>query len=57
MKVLLNCFASKMILLNILQNVAIYLFMYFVSQVAVTPRNDVFLYCRKNQISLGAYIA
>ena len=34
-----------------LQNVAIYLFTYFVSQVTVIPQNDIFLYYRKNQIS------
>ena len=49
-KIFLNYFASKLILLNILQNVAIYLFNYFVSHITVTPRN--FLYHRPNQISL-----
>ena len=36
----LNYFAMKMILLNILQNVKIYLFKYFVSYITVIPRND-----------------
>ena len=34
-----------------LQNVAIYLFKYFVSHNTVIPQNDTFLYYRTNQIS------
>ena len=52
MKIFLNYFSSKMILLNILQNFAIYLFKYFVSHIMITSRNDTFLYYRINQISL-----
>ena len=40
MESFLNYFALKMILLNILQNVAIYLLKYFVSHIMVIPRND-----------------
>ena len=36
---------------TILQNVAIYLFTCFVSQVTVIPWNDTFLYYKKNQKS------
>ena len=42
-----------MILLNILQTAAIYLFKYFVSDVIVISQNDTFLYFRTNQILLG----
>ena len=42
MKSFLNPFASKMIALNILQNVEIYL-KYFVLHIMVIPRNDTFL--------------
>ena len=49
----LNYFALKMILLNILQNVAIYLFQCFVLQITVIPRNDTLLYYKINQISLS----
>ena len=47
---------SKMILLNILENVAIYLCKYFVSHIMVIPWNDTFLYYRKNQVSLWCII-
>ena len=40
-----------MILLNISQNVAIYLFKYFVSHIIVVPRKDTFLHERTDQIS------
>ena len=46
----LNYITLKLIFLNILQNVAIYLFKYFVSHITVIPRN--FLYHMTNQISL-----
>ena len=39
--------------LNILQNVAMYLFKYFLEHIAAIPRNDTFLYHRTNQISLS----
>ena len=52
MKIFLNYLASKMILLQILQNVNNLLkFTYFVSQVTVIAQNDTFLYYKKNQIS------
>ena len=47
---------SKMILQNILENVAIYLCKYFVSHIMVIPWNDTFLYYRKNQVSLWCII-
>ena len=50
MKIFLNYFALKIILLNFPQNVAVYLFKYFVSQITVIPQNDTFLYYKKNQI-------
>ena len=49
----LNYFASKMILLNILQNVTIYSFKHFLSNITVIPQNDTFLFHRSNQISLS----
>ena len=52
MESVLNYFASKMILLNILQNVAIYLFKYFVTHIMVIPQDDTFLYYKQNQLSL-----
>ena len=52
MESVLNYFASKMILLNILQNVAIYLFKYFVAHIMVIPQDDTFLYYKQNQLSL-----
>ena len=52
MKSFWNYFASKMVLLDILQNVTIYLFKYFVSHIMIILRNDTFLYSRINQISL-----
>ena len=51
MKSFLNYFASKMILLNILQNATIYFFKYFVLHITVIPQNDTYLYHRTNQIS------
>ena len=48
----LNYFALKMILLNILQNFAIYLFWSFALHIMIISQNDTFLYCRTNQISL-----
>ena len=42
---------SKMILLNILQNGAIYLFKYFVVHTMIISGNDTFLYYKTNQIS------
>ena len=38
MKVSLDYFASKMILLNTLQNVTVYLVKYFVSHITVIPQ-------------------
>ena len=49
-------FALKMLLLGIVQNVAVYLFKYFVLPITVIPRNDTFIYYRKNQISLSCLI-
>ena len=51
-KSLLNYFASRMILLNILQDVVIYLFKYFVSHIVVIPQNDTLLCYKQNQMSL-----
>ena len=45
-------FALKMILQNILQNIAIYLFKYFVSQTMIIFLNNVFPYYKTDQISL-----
>ena len=42
----------KIILLNILQNDAIYLFKCFVLHITAIPQNETFLYYRANQISL-----
>ena len=42
-----------MILLNISQTAAIYLFKYFVSDIIVIPQNDTILYSRTNQILVG----
>ena len=53
---LLNYFASKITLLNILQNVAIYRFKYSISHIMVIPLNDTFLYYRTNRISLCCII-
>ena len=50
-KSLLNYFASRMILLNILQDVVIYLFKYFVSHIMVIPQNDTLLCYKQNQMS------
>ena len=50
MKSFLNYFASKMTLLNILQNVVMYLFKYFVLRVMVILQNDTFPYYKTNQI-------
>ena len=55
MKSFLNPFASKMIALNILQDVEIYL-KYFVLHIMVIPRNDTYLYYRSYQISLCCII-
>ena len=49
MKSFLIYFASNMILLNILQNAAIYLFKYFALHITAIPQNDTFLYHRTNQ--------
>ena len=49
-------FALKMILQNILQNIAIYLFKYFVSQTMIIFLNNVFPYYKINQISLCCMI-
>ena len=49
MKSFLNYCASKMILLNILQNAAIGLYNFFVSKFTVIPRNDTFLCYSTNQ--------
>ena len=46
----LNYFASKMIWLNLLQNVALYLLKYFILHITLIPRNDTFLYYWTNQI-------
>ena len=53
MKSFSNYFASKMVLLNILRNVGIYLFKYFVSYITVILRNDAFPCYRTNQVSLS----
>ena len=45
-----------MILLNILQNIAIYLFKYFVSHTMIIFRNGVFPYYKTSQISLYCMI-
>ena len=49
----MNYFASKMIFLNILQNVTIILFEYFVLHITIIHRNDTFLNHTTNQISLS----
>ena len=49
-------FSSRMIFLNILQNVVIYLFKYFALHILVIPQNDRFLYYRPNQIFLCCII-
>ena len=49
-------FALKMILQNILQNIAIHLFKYFVSQTMIIFLNNVFPYYKINQISLCCMI-
>ena len=51
-----NYLASKMILVNILQNVEIYLFKYSVLYIMVIPRDDISLYYRTNQISFCCII-
>ena len=53
MKSFSNYFVSKMVLLNILRNVGIYLFKYFVSYITVILRNDASPYYRSNQVSLS----
>ena len=55
-KSFLNYFASKMIFINISQNVTIYLFKYFVSHIMLIPRSNTFLYYSTNQVSLGCII-
>ena len=57
MKNFLNYFASKTILLNILQNVTIYLLHYFLEHITVIPQNDTFLCCRTNKILLQNCVA
>ena len=52
MKSFLNYFALKIIFLNILQNVSVYLFKYCGSHITIISRNDTFLYYRINQISM-----
>ena len=47
---------SKMILLNILQNVTIYLLKYFVLHTMIISGNDTFLYYKTNQTSLCCMI-
>ena len=53
MKSFLNYFALELILLNILKNVAICLFKYFVSHIIAIPRNELF---RTNQIFMCCLI-
>ena len=50
MKSFLNYFAAKVILRNILQNVTIYLFKYFMLHIMIISQNDRFLYCSVNNI-------
>ena len=50
-----NYFALKIILLNILQNIAIYLFKYFALNTMMFW-NDAFPYKKKNQITLCCMI-
>ena len=42
-----NSFALKVILLNILQSVLIFLFTYFLSHITLVPDSDTFLYYRQ----------
>ena len=49
MKIFSNYFVSKMILLNILKNITIYLFIYFISLITVIPQKNLFLYYKKIQ--------
>ena len=56
MKSFLNYFALKLILRNILKNVTVSLFKYFVSHIIVILRNELFLYYRTNEITLCCII-
>ena len=57
MKRFLNYFASKIVLLGILQNLLIYLLKYFVLLITVILQNDTFILQDKLKIAKGELYA
>ena len=53
----LNYFASKIVLLGILQNLLIYLLKYFVLLITVILQNDTFILQDKSKIAKGELYA